>query len=180
MGEYFSVTEYAKRTGKDPGNIRRMLISGDLPGEKIGRQWAIPKSAVCPEDKRVTSGKYRNWRKQLEVARNNPELIRSLKQMCAKLSGVYGDSLEKIVLYGSYARGEQTEESDVDVALVLREKETEAQYNLKVDLVVDYELEHDVVLSTITIEIAHFEEWRRVLPFYKNIEKDGITLWQAV
>ncbi|MCR4704561.1 MAG: nucleotidyltransferase domain-containing protein [Lachnospiraceae bacterium] len=100
--------------------------------------------------------------------------------MCAKLSGVYGDSLEKIVLYGSYARGEQTEESDVDVALVLREKETEAQYNLKVDLVVDYELEHDVVLSTITIEIAHFEEWRRVLPFYKNIEKDGITLWQAV
>ncbi len=180
MAEYLSVTEYAKRTGKDPGNIRRMLISGELPGEKIGRQWIIPKSAICPGDKRVTSGKYRNWRKQLEVTRNNPELIRSLKQMCIKLSDVYGSNLERIVLYGSYARGEQTEESDVDVALVLRKKETKKQYDAMVDLVVDYELEHDVVLSTITIEASHYEEWRRVLPYYKNIEKEGITLWKAV
>ncbi len=180
MGEYFSVTEYARRTGKDPGNIRRMLISGELPGEKIGRQWAIPKNAACPEDKRVTSGKYRNWRKQLEITRNNPELIKSLKQMCIKLSDVYGSNLEKIVLYGSYARGEQTEESDVDVALVLREKETKTQHDAMIDLVVDCELELGIVLSTVSIEEAEFAKWRRVLPFYKNIEKEGITLWKAV
>ena len=180
MGEYFSVTEYARRTGKDPGNIRRMLINGELPGEKIGRQWAIPKNAVCPEDKRVTSGRYRNWRKQLEITRNNPELIKSLKQMCIKLSDVYGSNLEKIVLYGSYARGEQTEESDVDVALVLREKETEMQYDAMIGLVVDYELEHGIVLSTVSTEAAEYAKWRRVLPFYKNIEKEGIILWKAV
>lgn len=33
---------------------------------------------------------------------------------------IFGDVLERIILYGSVARGTQTEESDVDIAVIVR------------------------------------------------------------
>ena len=32
---------------------------------------------------------------------------------------LYGDKLNKIILYGSYARGDNTEESDIDIMIIL-------------------------------------------------------------
>jgi hypothetical protein len=66
MSDYYSVTEFAKLVRKDPGNIRRMLLKGDIPGEKIGKQWIIPKGTHYPDDRRVRLGEYRNWRKRAE------------------------------------------------------------------------------------------------------------------
>lgn len=37
--------------------------SGDIPAQKIGNQWVIQADALPPPDKRVKSGKYKNWRK---------------------------------------------------------------------------------------------------------------------
>ena len=64
MSEFLSVTEYANKYGKDPGNIRRHLASGRLEGKKVGNQWIISDDAAYPEDSRQTSGKYINWRKR--------------------------------------------------------------------------------------------------------------------
>lgn len=61
--EYLSVSEFAELHGKDVGNIRRLIAAGRIPAVKIGKQWAIPKDALPPEDRRVKSGKYRGWRK---------------------------------------------------------------------------------------------------------------------
>lgn len=63
MAEYLSVTQFAALHGKDPGNIRRLILQGRLDAIKIGKQWAIPADAQPPEDGRVKSGKYKNWRK---------------------------------------------------------------------------------------------------------------------
>ena len=41
MSEYYTVTQFAEITGKDPGNIRRLLAYGKLAGEKLGKQWVI-------------------------------------------------------------------------------------------------------------------------------------------
>ena len=64
MPDYLSVTEFAKLHGKDPGNIRRLILAGRLPAVKIGSQWAIPADTQPPADKRVKSGKYVNWHKK--------------------------------------------------------------------------------------------------------------------
>ena len=85
----------------------------------------------------------------------------------------------KVILYGSYARGEQTEESDVDIAVILKDGNTEKMHDDMLDIVVDYELDLDVTLSVVPIEYANYLEWNKVLPFYQNIEKEGIVLWQA-
>ena len=42
-----------------------MCSEGRIPGiVKFGRAWAIPSNAELPKDGRVTSGKYKNWRKK--------------------------------------------------------------------------------------------------------------------
>lgn len=179
MSGYLTVSQYSKLTGKDPGNIRRMLIKGVMHGKKLGNQWVIPEGTVYPEDGRVRSGDFRNWRKKITVRQANPTLMKSLEKMCEQLSSVYGSLLERIVLYGSYARGEETEGSDVDIALILRGAESPDMHDSMTDVVVDYELDNNIVLSVITIDQTNYLEWKNTLPFYKNIDKEGIILWKA-
>ena len=179
MEDYYTVSEFAKITGKDPGNIRRMLIYGKLLGEKLGNQWIIPKEAKYPDDKRVKSGEYRNWRQKQAVYHANPKLMKSLAKMSSDLHGVFGNSMYKVILYGSYARGEQEPDSDVDIALILKDKSTESIHDRMIDVVVDYELDLGVTLSVVPIEMDQYIEWRLTLPFYKNIDKEGITIWKT-
>ena len=125
MESYYTVAEYAKHLGKDPGNIRRMLISGRLEGSKLGNQWVIKAGTPYPEDKRVRSGKYYDWRKRTKFISGNHSLQPMLEQLVVNLCKIYGDRLERVVLYGSYARGTQTAESDIDIALLLKSGHTE-------------------------------------------------------
>ena len=179
MSEYYSVSEYAEKYNKDPSSIRRMLISGKLKGEKLGKQWMIRKETDYPDDMRVRTGNYRNWRKRRGINKNNPGLMNTLSEMSTRLSDIYGKSLDKVILYGSFARSEETDDSDVDIAVILRSGSTEEMHDAMINIVVDYELELAVTLSVVSIEYRNYLEWRKVLPFYKNIDKDGIVLWKA-
>ncbi len=178
MSEFYTVSQYAAINGKNSGNIRKMLISGALKGEKIGNQWIIPKDTVYPEDRRVKNGKYRNWRQKIKLNSKHPEIIRELSEMCKKISAIFDDSLFEIVLYGSYAKGVETDESDIDMAIMLKEPQTDEQYNDMTDIVLDYELDLGVTLSVVPIEMNDFKKWKNVLPFYKNLSKEGIVLWR--
>ena len=101
-----------------------------------------------------------------------------IKRMAKDLAVLYGDELDKIVLYGSYARGEQSAESDVDIALILKSQDDE-KHEKMIDIVVEYELDLGVTLSVVPIEYGQYMEWKDSLPFYKNIEKEGIVLWKT-
>ncbi len=180
MEGYYTVTQYSKMTGKDVGNIRRMLIKGLLKGEKVGNQWLIPSDAIYPEDRRVRTGRYHNSRKRQMVYGRHKELLVLLDEMSAKIQEVYGGALEKIMLYGSYARGDETQESDVDIALIIDGKISETLHDRLIDIVMDYELELGTVLSVVPIDSIEFEAWKHVSPFYKNVEKEGIILWKKV
>ena len=91
---------------------------------------------------------------------------------------IFGNVLERIILYGSVARGTQTAESDIDIAVIVR-RYTEDMHEKMIDLTVDLELEYNKVLSVLLIDYDNFREWEDVLPFYKNMKKDGIMLWSA-
>lgn len=62
MSEYLSVTQFGEKHNMDVGRIRRLISEGRIPAEKIGNQWAIPADTQPPEDRRVKSGQYKNWR----------------------------------------------------------------------------------------------------------------------
>ena len=94
------------------------------------------------------------------------------------LNALRGDVL-RIVLYGSVARGTQTKDSDIDIALFVSKRldhETEERLS---DFIVDMNLKYDKVFSVIDIDDAVYRKWRSITPFYQNVDKEGIVLWEA-
>lgn len=62
-------------------------------------------------------------------------------ELIEELKDIFNEKLISIILYGSVAKGTDTDESNVDIAIILK--------------------------------------WEDVLPFYKNVKRDGVVLWKA-
>lgn len=61
---YLTAKEAAEKWGITIRNVQMMCAEGKIEGAtKFGRVWAIPEVAKRPEDGRVLSGKYKDWRK---------------------------------------------------------------------------------------------------------------------
>lgn len=180
MKDFYTVSQYAKITGKDPGNIRRMLIQGKIEGEKVGSQWLIPQGTDYPEDKRVKHGDYRNWRQRVKINGKHPYMLKKLSEMCDVFEKIYGCDIAEVILYGSYARGQESDESDLDMALILKNEPTEEQTDRMTDVIVDYQLDIGKTLSVITVNQRELSEWKTILPFYKNMCKEGIVIWKHI
>lgn len=91
---------------------------------------------------------------------------------------ILGNKLSKVILYGSYARGDFRENSDIDIMVLttLTDDEIEKIENRIFDLAFDFEMEYGIDISVILKNEEHFEYWLGVLPFYDNVEKEGIVL----
>lgn len=89
------------------------------------------------------------------------------------------EQVVSIILYGSVARGTDEPGSDVDIALILRGKmDADTQLRLT-DLSVNLDLKYDVLLSIVDVDEEFFLKWKNLIPFYTNVEKEGIVLWRA-
>ena len=103
----------------------------------------------------------------------------NLEAICSRVAGsyrrVYGSDIQGIYLYGSYARGDYDESSDLDfVALVKGERRN---LQRKLDEVwndtVKIDLEYDIVTSPTVIPVDEFQKYRDELPYYRNIFTEG-------
>ncbi|MBO7472913.1 MAG: nucleotidyltransferase domain-containing protein [Ruminococcus sp.] len=103
----------------------------------------------------------------------------AVKGLINGLLAIMESNLAAIVLYGSVARGTDSDESDVDIAVILNNALSAEQEDALSDLMVDLNLKYGRVFSIVDIEEKMFEQWKEILPFYKNISKDGNTLWTA-
>lgn len=99
-------------------------------------------------------------------------------KLLPKLKLIYDKRIESVILYGSVARGTQAPDSDIDIAVIVHGY-TESMHNEMLDFLVDMELEYDKVISVLLVDYNDYEEWKDILPLYKNMRKEGITLWQA-
>ena len=64
MKEYTTISETAEKWNLTKRRVQKMCKDGKIEGVmKIGANWAIPLDAERPKDGRVTTGEYRNWRK---------------------------------------------------------------------------------------------------------------------
>ena len=64
MVEYLTIKEVAEKWDVTPRRVQRMCADGRIDGaRKFGRDWAIPANVEKPKDARVTTGEYKNWRK---------------------------------------------------------------------------------------------------------------------
>ncbi|MBQ9566162.1 MAG: nucleotidyltransferase domain-containing protein [Synergistaceae bacterium] len=90
-----------------------------------------------------------------------------------------GRQVVRIILYGSVARGTDTPESDIDIALIIRgSMDTDTESRLS-RFTTDMNLKYEKVFSIIDIDEAFFLKWKRAMPFCRNVEQEGVVLWKA-
>ena len=92
-----------------------------------------------------------------------------------------GEKLHSVILYGSYARGDYKEDSDIDIMILVDIADEEIwRYRNKLNVVAnDLDLEFDTFVSPHFQSIHVFYKWAETLPYYKNVIKDGVTLYAA-
>lgn len=105
--------------------------------------------------------------------------VNAINELVDGILTIFNTQVVRIVLYGSYARGTNTSESDVYIALLLKGNLNESTEDKLSDLVVDLNLKYDKVFSVIDIDYAVFQKWEKITPFYKNMNEEGIVLWKA-
>lgn len=90
-----------------------------------------------------------------------------------------GDKIDKIILFGSYARGDYDEESDVDIMMLLNcsENETSEYRKIVCRLSSDLSLENDVMVSLMLNDKVSFYNRMDILPFYQNVQREGVLLY---
>jgi predicted nucleotidyltransferase len=99
-----------------------------------------------------------------------------LKEFKRKAVELYGPRLKKVVLYGSYARGQANDEhSDIDLAVVLAGTvEPCAEIGRMADIFTDLNLEHNVLIAVYPVSESNFETVES--PLLINVRKEGIAV----
>ena len=89
---------------------------------------------------------------------------------------LFGDKFKSVILYGSYARGDYDDESDIDIMIMVdMDREELVRYRRKMsNFCADLDLEYNVLLASKLQSESFFNEWKGALPFYQNVIKDGV------
>jgi uncharacterized protein (UPF0332 family)/predicted nucleotidyltransferase len=100
-----------------------------------------------------------------------------LARFLARLERECGDAIRRVMLYGSKARGDADAESDTDVLIVV----TDAAARVRIKTIAREELSHELEgfwFSWRILTEAEYVEYRRLMfPFYVNLRRDGVELW---
>lgn len=104
-----------------------------------------------------------------------------LEEYVKGLMKIIGKDLKQVILYGSYARGEQNQNgeiSDIDIMILVnlheeKIKEIEKKVN---DYSYDLDLKYDILLSPIIENIQTYKSRTKYIAFYKNINNEGVLL----
>jgi len=106
------------------------------------------------------------------MERNIREAIEEFKREVKKL---YGKRLKCVIVYGSHARGEATEDSDIDLMVVIKGKiKPGREIDRMIDIITSINLKYNVLLSVYP---TSEEEYRKTKsPLLMNIRKEGILV----
>lgn len=113
--------------------------------------------------------------KPIDRVLKTPEQRGALEEIKRRLLEKF--DIKAIVLYGSYARGQGDEESDVDLLIVTARSLTRFERHEITDVVFEVNLQHDTNFSTLVVDQKSWEGGIiSVLPIRDEIIRDGIQV----
>ena len=108
------------------------------------------------------------------------KIDKAIQEFIKGVKNILGERAKKIILYGSYARGDYNDSSDIDIMILTDLSDEEiVRYRDKIlDYAYDIEWDNnfDITLSPLVKNIDKFNYWLEALPFYRNVQKEGIVL----
>ena len=107
------------------------------------------------------------------------ELKKITNEVTQGAKNILGNKLRKVILYGSYARGDYNADSDVDI-MILADVGDEERYSYDkkmCEIESRLGLENNIMITAFIKNHNHFYEHIDVLPFYRNVVNDGVELY---
>ncbi len=99
-----------------------------------------------------------------------------VKGFCADVRKALGDNVVSITLFGSRARGEGDDESDIDVLFILRATDSDVEDDI-IKIAVDYMVDYNLVLAPATYTNKEWNRYKKLGSFFvDNVESEGIAL----
>jgi len=112
-----------------------------------------------------------------KIPKKSVHILPILANFQAELLQIYGENLEGIILFGSYARGDFRQGSDIDLLLLFDENFAEFKKDDAIfDVIVNYMMDKKVVITPLGIQKKFFES--RKTPLMLNVQREGIELWK--
>ena len=103
------------------------------------------------------------------------EIQRILQETGEQLQKIYSNHLQELILFGSYARGDFHDDSDIDLLLLLDQMDDLASERAKYFPVISQlSLKYDTVISIIPYTIHEFRS--KKTPFILNVSQEGISV----
>jgi predicted nucleotidyltransferase len=109
------------------------------------------------------------------VLKTREQALRIVQELHDGLAAIYGERLRGVYLYGSYARGEAVEDSDIDVAVVLEGPvHGWAEGKRTIGLVSELCLRENCIIVPFFLS----EEEHRTTPYaiHRSIAKEGVAV----
>ncbi|HCC69016.1 MAG TPA: hypothetical protein DEP99_03925 [Nitrospiraceae bacterium] len=104
----------------------------------------------------------------------NADELRAIEESIKEVAENF-QSLKRVILYGSKARGSYTEDSDVDIMFIFASPVNRHLKNEISDILFEYEVAYDVALSALFISEDAFSKKRT--PFLNALRVEGIVIW---
>lgn len=108
----------------------------------------------------------------------NSEKLKSLLPGIEKrIRTDFGRKVLKIILFGSYARGDYDNESDIDILVIVDDEELEIYRKKRIELTTYYLDKEDILLSIVIERASIAERYKNHSPFLISVHQEGIVIY---
>jgi predicted nucleotidyltransferase len=121
---------------------------------------------------------FKNYNESLIIEKKmKKEIEEIIKQINSHLKKKFKEKLDKIILFGSYARGDYDNESDIDILVLVKDVELRKYNDEMTDFEVDLTIKYGILPSIILRNTRYFNENKEIIPFYRSVEKEGVEIY---
>jgi predicted nucleotidyltransferase len=105
---------------------------------------------------------------------SQPHLQGSLLEFEKFVRELYGEYIEQLILFGSQARGDAREDSDVDILIVTQKRLSLGEREKLIAFVSDLAINENILINFIEMSPQRFSSEQS--PLLLNIRREGIVL----
>lgn len=104
--------------------------------------------------------------------KNNEEILKRIRKSVREI-----EPDATVILYGSFARGKNRLQSDLDVLILLNKNKITREDEIKIKYpLYDIEFETGQIISPVILAKDDWEPRHRITPFYENVKQEGVVL----
>lgn len=106
------------------------------------------------------------------------ELDNIIKEYIQEVKRVLGENFLRACVYGSYARNQYSNESDIDIAIFtnIPSNEFYMLINQIAELTFEYNVKYDIILSPVFQNESEYKRMLNAVPYFQSIQKEGVII----